>query len=178
MEKNKNVGSFTAIDFETANSHSYSACQLGIVVVRDGEVTEERSWLIRPPTPLFTFTDIHGITYQMVRDEPTFREIWREVYPYIIDQTVAAHNARFDENVLLGTLHYYRLAVPAFSIIDSLAVARAVWPDLPNHQLHTVAAHLNIALQHHDAASDARACAEIIKQADWNSLNIRRARSL
>ena len=97
---------FTAIDFETANPRHYSACQLGIALVEKGEIIEEKSWFIRPPTPTFTFTDIHGITYNQVRDSLTFREIWAEVVPYIEGQIIAAHNARFDESVLLESLAY------------------------------------------------------------------------
>ena len=40
---------FTAIDFETANSNSASACSVGLVKVRDGVVVDEAGWLIRPP---------------------------------------------------------------------------------------------------------------------------------
>ena len=39
---------FTAIDFETANRYPTSACSIGIVVVQDGEITEEFSHLIKP----------------------------------------------------------------------------------------------------------------------------------
>ena len=41
--------SFTAIDFETANSHRGSACAVGLVKVRDGHIVDTASWLIKPP---------------------------------------------------------------------------------------------------------------------------------
>ena len=40
---------FTAIDFETANQSSASACSVGLVKVRGGVVVDTASWFIRPP---------------------------------------------------------------------------------------------------------------------------------
>ncbi|WP_425059679.1 3'-5' exonuclease [Sporomusa carbonis] len=165
---------FIAIDFETANYNKHSACQLGIAVVNNQQIIERKSWLIRPPTKVFTFSGLHGITYSMVRDHPTFDEIWLlEVKPYIEHQIVAAHNAEFDISVLTATLAYYRLPIPDFNVVDSLGAARKAWPQLRNHNLSTVAAYLNIELNHHDASSDANACAEIILRAGWENIEIR-----
>ncbi|MDF2501313.1 MAG: hypothetical protein K0Q77_2027 [Anaerosporomusa subterranea] len=156
---------FTAIDFETANHQRNSACQLGIVVVENGTIVDTQSWLIKPPSTTFTFTDIHGITYEVVKNQPSFQELWPTIQPYIGNRILAAHNATFDISVLRAVLSHYRLPAPEFQVIDSLAVARRIWPYLPNHKLNTVASHLNFQFQHHDAANDARACAEIILQA-------------
>ena len=64
---------FTAIDFETANRYPTSACSIGIVVVQDGEITEEFSHLIKPEPYYFNkkFIEIHGITPVMVKDAPS-----------------------------------------------------------------------------------------------------------
>lgn len=156
---------FTAIDFETANQARNSACQLGIVVVENGSVVDSRAWLIKPPSPLFTFSYIHGITYETVREEPTFAELWPAIEPYLGGRILAAHNAYFDIGVLRAVLRHYRLPAPSFQVIDSLTVARRIWPQLPNHRLNTVAGHLHFPFRHHDAAADARACAEILLQA-------------
>ncbi|MDU4962231.1 MAG: 3'-5' exonuclease [Sporomusaceae bacterium] len=156
---------FTAIDFETANQARNSACQLGIVVVENGGIVDSRSWLIKPPTPLFTFTYIHGISYEQVKDQPTFAELWPAIRPYLGGRLLAAHNAGFDIGVLQAVLGHYRLSAPPFRVLDSLTVARRTWPHLPNHRLNTVAGHLNFPFVHHDAAADARACAEILLRA-------------
>lgn len=165
---------FTAIDFETANYQGNSACQLGIAVVNDGEIVEEKSWLIKPPTKSFVFSDLHGITYRMVREQPTFGQLWPAVRPYLERQILAAHNADFDLNVLTETLAYYQLPVPEIYAIDSLETARKAWPKLKNHKLSTVAAYLEIELNHHEAGSDARACAEIILRAGPRNVEINR----
>ncbi|HWR43613.1 3'-5' exonuclease [Sporomusa sp.] len=167
-------GCFTAFDFETANLQSHSACQLGVAVVENGRIALERSWLIRPPTKVFTFSYLHGITYLMVKNQPTFGDLWPEVRPFFEQQIIAAHNADFDIGVLTATLAHYGLSMPEFHVIDSLAVARSAWPKLRNHKLSTVAAHLNVGLTHHDAASDAKACAEIVLRAGQQHVEINR----
>ena len=44
----------------------------------------------------------------------------------------------------------------------TLVISRAAWPSLYSHRLPDVASHCGILFQHHDAAEDARACAEIL----------------
>jgi DNA polymerase-3 subunit epsilon len=166
--------SFTAFDFETANSQSHSACQLGIAVVDQGIIVEKKSWLIKPPSKLFTFSELHGITYQMVKDQPEFPAVWSEAKRYIEQQIIVAHNVDFDLAVLVETLSFYHLPVPKIYAIDSLETARKAWPNLPNHKLSTVAAHLNLKLNHHDALSDAEVCAQIILRAGFEYIEINR----
>ena len=160
------IQSFTAIDFETANYHRNSACQLGVAVVEAGKIVHSQSWLIKPPSPLFVFTYLHGIDYTMVKHQPTFGELWPSVRHYIENRIIAAHNATFDISVLVAALNHYGLRVPQFQVIDSLTIARRTWPELPNHKLDTVARLLSCDLQHHDAKSDAVACAQIVLHAE------------
>lgn len=157
---------FTAIDFETANTSPNSACALGIAVVQAGRIVERKAWLIRPPTNEFSFTYIHGITWRQVADAADFDALWPQVRPYLEFRRIAAHNARFDLGVFFALIKHYRLGFWRGQAVDSVTVARRIWPALPNHQLQTVAAHLNIPLSHHDACSDANACAEILCRAE------------
>jgi DNA polymerase-3 subunit epsilon len=157
---------FTAIDFETANPAADSACQLGLVVVRSGEIVDRQAWLIRPPTDRFDFTYIHGITWRNVAREADFGELWPEIRPFLENCVIAAHNVNFDMSVFFALIKRYRIEYWRGGAIDSVTVARRTWPSLVNHQLQTVAAHLCIPLDHHDAASDANACAEIIRHAE------------
>jgi DNA polymerase III subunit epsilon len=157
---------FTAIDFETANHDAHSACQLGIAVVQAGEIVERKSWLIRPPSDQFYFTYIHGIAWHHVAGEPDFGQLWLQIRPYMEARVIAAHNAPFDLGVFFALIKLYRIDLWRGGAIDSVTVARRTWPLLANHQLPTVASHLRIPLDHHNAASDASACAQIICRAE------------
>jgi DNA polymerase III subunit epsilon len=56
--------SFTAIDFETANHSGNSICQVGLVRVSNGHITEKLDLLIKPPDNRYHDIQmrIHGIT--------------------------------------------------------------------------------------------------------------------
>ncbi len=154
---------WVAIDFETASRERASACALGIAVIEGGVIAEERSWLIQPPGNYFEpmNTRIHGIDADMVWQEPEFDEAWAEIGPYLRGAVLLAHNAPFDIAVLRASLARYELAAPDAEYHCTVSMARKVWPRLPNHQLPTVCGHCGIELCHHDAASDASACARI-----------------
>lgn len=163
-----NGARWVAIDFETATREKASACALGLAVIEDGMIAEERSWLIQPPGNVFEWrnTQIHGIHEDLVAQEPEFDELWEEIAPYLEGAVLLAHNATFDMAVLRSSLAHYDLEAPeAFGYFCTVSVARKVWPHLPNHKLDGVCGHCGIRLNHHDAASDARACAAIALQA-------------
>ena len=156
----------TAIDFETAWYKPESAIALGISRIHNGRVIETRSWLFRPPGENIyirrDFIDIHGIRPDDLRDKPRFDGVWQEMSPYFESATMLlAHNAGFDRGVLHATAAHYGIHLPAFDWLCTVNLSRSVWPQLHNHKLPTVSAHLGIDLNHHDAASDAEACANI-----------------
>ena len=158
---------YIAIDFETANSRRSSVCALGIAVVRDGQLVERRSWLVRPRPLVFDPWNIyiHGITERDVEDAPEFEEIWHAVCTQFGGQTLVAHNASFDFSVLRAALDEYGLAYPDLSYLCSLLVARTVWPEFVSYRLDVLAAAFGISLKHHDAQDDAVGSAQILLKA-------------
>lgn len=154
---------WAAIDFETANGDRSSACSVGIVIVREAQIIETKSWLIRPPTLYFDPYNvmIHGISEADVEDQPTFDELWPEVHSVLNGCPVVAHNASFDFSVLRHTLDEYGITYPDMEYYCTRVIAKAAWPTLPSYALQLVADYLGIAFEHHIARDDARACAEI-----------------
>lgn len=156
---------FVVIDFETASAQRHSAVSLALVVVRDGEIVDKFYSLLQPSTPFSEQNSrIHGIYPQDVIDAPDFSEVWPYISNFFTDdQLVVAHNAAFDAGVLSATLQYFDLQVPAYRLLDTVRTSRRVHPELTNHKLNTVAAHLQIPLaQHHNALDDASATANIL----------------
>lgn len=159
---------FVAIDFETANSMRESPCALGFVVVRNGQIVDERNLLMRPPnsTGPEDFDDfnvgLHGIGWDQVKNEPFFIEIWESLVPVIGDLPLVAHNAAFDINVLADSIDYSGEICGDFPFTCTLVTSRRVL-NLASYSLPYVAAELNVeCLRHHDALSDARAAAHIM----------------
>ncbi|WP_035561475.1 3'-5' exonuclease [Hymenobacter sp. IS2118] len=158
---------FTAIDFETANERRDSACAVGVVRVQNGQIVEEFQTLLRPRVLRMDWRNqqVHGIAEADLHHAPSLADAWPMLLPYLHQQAVVAHNSAFDVSVLEHTCRDFGLSVPAFHCLCSVKLAKLCWPQLERHRLNYVAAHFGIPLNHHDALSDARACAEITVQA-------------
>jgi len=158
----KKPSRFLAIDFETANPYRDSACSVGLVRVEKNKVVDKKVYLIRPPYKDFMFTYIHGISWKDVAQAPTFGELWPELLPWFQDvDFVAAHNASFDSSVLRACLKKYQISGPDLPFNCTVQLARNTW-DLYPTKLPDVCRHLKIELKHHEALSDALACAKIV----------------
>jgi DNA polymerase-3 subunit epsilon len=149
---------FTAIDFETAQGKRWSICQVGLVRVEHGVVVEQLSILVQPPYNYYwgNFIDIHGITPEMTETAKTFDRVWLEMEPFITGQDVVAHNGfAFDFPCLKQTLEFYDMESPSF-------VGHCTYRLLGDNLASLCRQH-NIPLNHHDALSDAKACAELYR---------------
>ncbi len=156
---------FAAIDFETANGQRSSVCSVGVVVVRDGEVTESFYSLIHPAPNYYSWfcRQVHGLCDCDTCDAPLFPEVWSKIAPLIEGLPLVAHNARFDEGCLRAVHEHYGMTYPEYLFFDTLQASRNTFGrSLANHQLHTVAAACGHCLEaHHHALADAEACAAI-----------------
>ncbi len=156
---------FAAIDFETANYRRYSACSIGVALVREEQVVQRITRLIRPPDDWFVFTGLHGISWDMVYDQPTFAEVWQDIVPQLDGlEFLAAHNASFDRGVLHACCEEGFVPAPLIPFVCSMKVAKQVWQPRRVGLAH-VCELLGIPLNHHEAGSDAEACARILIKA-------------
>jgi DNA polymerase III subunit epsilon len=164
-----------AIDFETADYQPDSACALGVVLIENGKITKKGYRLIRPPRNRFIFSYIHGISWANVRGEPTFGEVWdslRELFrnaDYFV-----AHYAPFDRRVLAACCVQSGRKIPTHPFICTVKVAKSHWKFKPAN-LPNVCTKLKISLKHHNAASDAMACASIAVRAMKEGFEIQSA---
>lgn len=156
---------FVAIDFETANTGRDSACSIGLVKVIDGQIVESAVHLIKPPTSHFMFTYIHGLKWEDVEDAPHFGDLWPKINPFFAGvDFMAAHNASFDEGVLKALCQRYGLPMPRLPFHCTVQIARNAFNIYPT-KLSNVCQVLEIPLNHHEALSDAMACAQILIKA-------------
>ncbi|MCD4548853.1 MULTISPECIES: 3'-5' exonuclease [unclassified Schaalia] len=161
------ASSFVAVDFETANSRSgASACQIALVKVVDGQIIDTFSTLLKPPRELnyFVFSDIHGITGHHVRHAPSWEQIAQEVSVFVAGLPAYAHNATFDSKVWRELDEYFGVRTYPADFYCTYRTARKMVSGLQNYKLPTVTKALAPAfrLKHHDATSDAQACAMIV----------------
>lgn len=157
---------FTAIDFETANSSNASACAVGLVRVRDGQVVEKTGWLIQPPPGHDAFfelnTRIHGIRAGDVVGAKTWTQQLPDLAAFAGDDVLVAHNAGFDMAVIKRTCEATGDDHPLYRYACSLQVARSVY-QLESYRLPFVAAEAGFPdFPHHNATADALACAHVM----------------
>ncbi|MGM9804660.1 MAG: 3'-5' exonuclease [Muribaculaceae bacterium] len=156
---------FAAIDFETANNYRSSVCSVGVVIVRDGVIVDSFYSLIYPEPDYFTYftTQVHGLTLDDVANAPVFPKVWAQIEPKIHGLTLVAHNSPFDESCLKAAFRTYQMDYPDYKFMCTCRAARQqLKGQLPDNQLHTVAAYCGYNLKHHHhALADAEACAAI-----------------
>jgi DNA polymerase-3 subunit epsilon len=153
---------FAALDFETADYGRDSACALSIVTVENDSIIDAWTTLIRPPRRDFVFTYLHGIGWEHVKHSPSFGEAWPDIARKLDGTSfVAAHNAAFDRSVLRACCEQAAVQPISSSFVCTVRAARSIWGFRPA-SLADVCRQLRIPLRHHDAESDARACARIL----------------
>lgn len=155
---------FVAFDVETPNSYNDRISGIGVAIVEDGEIVEEFATLVDPETYFSNFNiQLTGITPEAVEGAPTFGELWPTLERLFSDGVLVAHNAPFDMSVLAKCLRAYGVEwQDTASYLCTCQMGRRCYPELPNHRLNTLCGHLGIALAHHQADSDSRACAKLL----------------
>lgn len=153
---------FVSLDFETANHSRVSICSVGLAVFENDILIESLYWLVRPPKGhgwfREDFIECHGLRHLDVLNAPEFPTVAPELLSRMSrTDFVIAHNAEFDIGHLSETLDYFGLARPAFDYLCTCKLARQVWPEMKNHQLATLTAHIGHDFNHHHAQADAEA---------------------
>jgi len=148
---------FTAIDFETAQGKRWSICQIGLVRVENKRIIDKIDLLVCPPgnTYFSMNTQIHGIGARHTCNAPTFSSVWPTIKRFIENQTVVAHNGAFDFSCLSQTLAYYNIDVPKYGQNCTYKIYGKALKDCCKHY--------GISLNHHNALSDALACAQLFQ---------------
>ena len=146
---------FTAIDFETATGSRSSICQIGLVRVENNVVVKTFNQLICPPSNFYSYWNVkvHGITPERTINAPKFEDVWGQIKVYFENQTVVAHNGAFDFSCLKQVLQFYDLAEVKFEKQCTYKIFKK--------GLAVLCSEHSIALNHHDALSDAMACARL-----------------
>ncbi|WJY97129.1 exonuclease domain-containing protein [Corynebacterium fournieri] len=124
---------------------------------------------LRPPEEyiLFEFSHIHGIDRGDVEGAPSWFDIADAIVEFVGDAPVYAHNATFDAAVWRCLDRYYFTGTYPEQFYCTLRMSQRLLPHLVDHRLPTVAEYCApvFALNHHQADSDALACAHIVAPA-------------
>ena len=157
------MSTFTAIDFETATA--YHPCSVGIVTVEEGIIVDEFVTLIQPPNNFYNPFNIqvHGIYPRDTANAKTFVEVFPEIERRLKNRVVVAHNESFDRNVLFKTMALHGLNYEDLNIGSRWECTVKIYKakGFKPAKLSDCCRIMNIALDQHEALSDARACAKL-----------------
>ena len=154
---------FVVFDVETPNARNDRISAIGITVLECGAAVRDFYTLVNPEEPFDDFNiRLTGITPDMTREVPAFPRVWETIRPIMESGTLVAHNAMFDLGVLGKCFQAYGIrwkhSVPYLCTVQA---GRRLLPGM-SHRLNVLCEHYGIDLNHHQADSDSRACAEIL----------------
>lgn len=163
--KNQSVDAdYVVFDIETTGfSPMYNKIiEIGAVKVSEGRIVDKFSTFVNPGEPIpYRIEQLTGINDNMVMDSPAIEDILPEFLEFSKDCVMVAHNADFDMSFIIN--EGKKLGINTeYTIVDTVALARMLLPQLNKYKLDTVAKALNVSLEnHHRAVDDAGCTAEI-----------------
>ena len=137
--------------------------EIGAVKVRGMEIVDRFSTFVNPKVPIpFEIETLTSINDEMVMDAPTIEEILPAFMEFCQEAVMVAHNADFDMSFIKKNCQLQGIPCEK-TVVDTVALSRALLPSLNRFKLDTVAKALNVSLAHHHRAVDDAGCtAEIM----------------
>lgn len=153
---------FAALAVETANHDFASICDLGVVIVRRGKLSQKLHLPVQPKGNLYEeqFTKWHGISAVDTEKAPLFAEAWEQLAPLLHGLPMVVYSPGIAAR-LHAALSQAELPMPEFSLLQNLSLARKRFPELSSHNLYDVASHMGFPITELGALPKAEACAHI-----------------
>ena len=157
-------GEFIAFDLETTglNKKTDRIIEIGAVRMRGGEVVDTFGQFAYPGHKLSSETvGLTGITDAMLKGAPSPEDAVRAFLDWAGDLPLVAQNAEFDVGFVRELCARQGWTFEPMWM-DTLTLGQYLCPQLSNHRLDTLAAHLELPpFQHHRAFDDADVCGKI-----------------
>ena len=147
---------FVAFDTETTglNAQSERLTEIGACIFCGGEVKEVFNTFVDPEMHIpEKITELTGIRDEDVAGAPTEEEALRAFIAFADNRPVVAHNASFDMSFLGAAASRHGIRYTPV-VLDTLAMSRALLPELKRHKLDVVSDHLDLPKFNHHRASD------------------------
>jgi exodeoxyribonuclease X len=144
------VASFSIVDVEGNGGQPSDLVELAVIHVDAGVAATAKSWLVRPNQEISVIaTRIHGIKNADVAGAPQFDVVCSEVTASLKGRYLVAHNAAVDWGVLQRKLPGLQLP----GVIDTLRLARSLWPGQKSYALGKLLVALGLDGNLHEAGT-------------------------
>ena len=159
--------SYVVVDTETTGGSHWlhdKITEIAAVVVRDGEIVEVFETLVNPQRPIPPFVSrLTNITWDMVKDAPTFARVAPEVMRVLEGNVFVAHNVNFDWRFITSEISRSTGRQLGGRRLCTVKIARKVLPQLSRRSLDHVARYYGIEIRNrHRAGGDALATAKCL----------------
>ncbi|MBB6449273.1 DNA polymerase-3 subunit alpha (Gram-positive type) [Geomicrobium halophilum] len=164
-ESNRHLSksSFVVFDVETTGLSAVydTIIELAAVKVENGEVVDRFESFAQPHVPLpAKITELTGITDAMLEDAPEVSDVLQQFRDFVGDSGLVAHNANFDIGFINAGYKNQGWPETKLPVVDTLELARFLYPNMKNHRLNTLCKAMDIELvSHHRAIYDTEATA-------------------
>jgi len=157
---------FIAFDLETTGTLPGvdQIVEIGAVLFNEAGAPETIfETLINPGVPMpEAASRVNGITDEMLVGKPSITDVLDAFAEFCGEQIMVAHNAAFDTQFLVADIKKHETTAPRGLVLDTLPIARKVFPGLANYKLGTLVQHLNIPTAgFHRAEEDAAYCGQL-----------------
>lgn len=127
----------------------------GLPVDNTASYADMRTWLIRPQRPIVPVVtrNVHGISNRDVADSPPWSDVADEIGRVLDGRVLVAHGAHVEYRVLGAHLPDWRPPM----VLDTLRLAKHVWPGLPSYRLGKLVEHASLDLSAPDDQQQHRA---------------------
>ena len=164
------IKDYISIDIENPNTRGNSICSIGIIIVKDNKIVDEKYSLINPEDRFdINNSNITGLNYADVKNAPTFKEYWKSIKELFEDNIIVGHNITYDLSVIAKALERYDMEVPIFNYYCTLKLSRNFIKS-NSYSLNNLCDLLNVNLEdHHNALEDAKASQKIFEYLNYNN---------
>lgn len=138
--------------------------ELSAVKMKDGEVLERFDEFIDPGFPLSEqTTNLTSITDEMVRGSKSEEEVFHMFKDFCEGCIIAGHNVSFDMGFMNTGYRRHQMSEITEPVIDTLPLARFLYPHMRGYRLNTLSKKFKVALEHHHRANyDAEATGHLL----------------
>ncbi len=137
---------YCVLDIETTGISRFTEkiTEFGIMKVKNGEVIDTFECFVNPEKPIPPrVVEVTNITDDMVKDAETIDKVMPKVIEFVGDSVIVAHNANFDVGFIKYNAENLGLEFNN-TYIDTLALAKELFPDFKKYKLGIIAEKLGI----------------------------------
>lgn len=158
---------YAVVDLETTGHSSVKGdriIQIAIILIENGKIGEKYVRFVNPGQKIPAFIrQLTNIDDQDVQDAPYFETIAAEVRNILEGTVFVAHNTDFDLPFLQSEFRRCQIAEWTGSQIDTVELAKIIFPSAPSYRLQDIAEELGIPLPSaHRADDDAEATSKLL----------------